>query len=79
MALKKIKKTTAKKADAPVAVATIEPGPTGEKGTWNGYCVKCKEKQDFDGEIHNTKTGGRMAKGKCDVCGTTICRIMGKA
>jgi hypothetical protein len=47
--------------------------------TYNGYCVKCKEKRDFEGDIAETKTGMRMAKGKCPVCGTTVNRILGKA
>ena len=46
---------------------------------YNGYCVKCKEKRDFDGTVAITKTGMRMAKGPCPVCGTTMNRILGKA
>ncbi len=47
--------------------------------TYNGYCVKCKEKRDFDGHVEISKTGMRMAKGKCPVCDTTMNRILGKA
>ena len=47
--------------------------------TYNGYCVKCKEKRDFEGEVSVSKTGMNMAKGKCPVCGTTMNRILGKA
>lgn len=47
--------------------------------TYNGYCVKCKEKRDFEGQVAVTKTGMRMAKGPCPVCGTTVNRILGKA
>ena len=46
--------------------------------TYNGYCVKCKEKRDFDGEVTETN-GRRMAKGTCPVCGTKMNRILGKA
>jgi hypothetical protein len=46
---------------------------------YNGYCVKCKEKRDFEGHVEISKTGMRMAKGKCPVCGTTVNRILGKA
>lgn len=46
--------------------------------TYNGYCVKCKEKRDFEGEVHETN-GRRMAKGTCPVCGTKMNRILGKA
>ena len=47
--------------------------------TYNGYCVKCKEKRDFEGTVEVSKTGMNMAKGKCPVCGTTVNRILGKA
>ncbi|MGH3681910.1 MAG: DUF5679 domain-containing protein [Natronosporangium sp.] len=47
--------------------------------TYNGYCVKCKAKRDFEGTVAVSKTGMRMAKGKCPVCGTTVNRILGKA
>ncbi|WP_243707936.1 DUF5679 domain-containing protein [Micromonospora sp. KC606] len=47
--------------------------------TYNGYCVKCKEKRDFEGRIEVSKTGMNMAKGKCPACGTTVNRILGKA
>ncbi len=33
--------------------------------TYNGYCVKCKEKRDFEGTVEVSKTGMNMAKGKC--------------
>jgi hypothetical protein len=46
---------------------------------YNGYCVKCKEKRDFQGNVEISKTGMRMAKGPCPVCGTTVNRILGKA
>ena len=46
---------------------------------YNGYCVKCKEKRDFEGIVAISKTGMRMAKGPCPVCGTTVNRILGKA
>jgi Zn finger protein HypA/HybF involved in hydrogenase expression len=45
--------------------------------TYNGYCVKCKDKRDFDGEVVETN-GRRMAKGTCPVCGTKMNRILGK-
>jgi hypothetical protein len=47
--------------------------------TFNGYCVKCKEKRDFEGEVTVSQSGRRMAKGPCPVCGTTMNRILGKA
>jgi hypothetical protein len=45
--------------------------------TYNGYCVKCREKRDFTGEIEETN-GRRMAKGTCPVCGTKMARILAK-
>jgi hypothetical protein len=49
--------------------------------TWSGefYCVKCKEKSDFTGEIKVSESGRRMAQGICPVCGTKLNRILGKA
>ena len=38
--------------------------------TYNGYCVKCKEKRDFEGEVKVSDSGRRMAQGICPVCGT---------
>ena len=56
-----------------------EAGVAEKTDTYNGYCVKCKEKRDFEGQVAVTKTGMRMAKGPCPVCGTTVNRILGKA
>jgi hypothetical protein len=47
--------------------------------TYNGYCVKCKEKRDFEGEVNVSESGRKMAKGTCPVCGTKMNRILGKA
>ena len=46
---------------------------------YTGYCVKCKEKREFEGTVTISKTNMRMAKGPCPVCGTTVNRILGKA
>jgi hypothetical protein len=43
------------------------------------YCVKCKEKRQFEGIVNVSDSGRRMAKGKCPTCGTTVNRILGKA
>jgi Domain of unknown function (DUF5679) len=62
------------------AAASIRRGTVADDaGKYNGYCVKCKEKRDFEGRVEVSKTGMRMAKGKCPVCGTTVNRILGKA
>lgn len=43
-----------------------------------GYCVKCKAKREIkDGKETKTSKGVKMLKGKCPVCGTTVCRIGG--
>jgi len=56
-----------------------EKGQAEKVEKYNGYCVKCKEKRDFEGTVTISKTGMRMAKGACPVCGTTVNRILGKA
>jgi len=39
-----------------------------------GYCVKCKKKVEIkDAAKTKTKKGKDMIKGKCPVCGTTVC------
>jgi hypothetical protein len=45
----------------------------------NGYCVKCRTKRDFSGEVTVNDKGRRMAKGACPVCGTTITVFLPKA
>ena len=65
----------------PNAIAAPPPWrghPRVTTETYNGYCVKCKEKRDFEGEVAETN-GRRMAKGTCPVCGTKMNRILGKA
>jgi hypothetical protein len=59
------------------AAGTTLGGPVAE--SYNGYCVKCKEKRDFEGEVKVSESGRRMAQGLCPVCGTKMNRILGKA
>ena len=47
--------------------------------SYEGYCVKCKEKRTFQGEVKVSDSGRRMAQGTCPVCGTKMNRILGKA
>ena len=56
-----------------------EASTMAEEYSGTAYCVKCKEKRDFTGEVSVNAKGTRMAKGKCPVCGTTVARILGKA
>lgn len=44
--------------------------------TYNGYCVKCKEKRDFEGTETEMPNGRKMAKGVCPVCGTKVNRFL---
>lgn len=59
--------------------AYLEKGSRGgEMAQYEAYCVKCKAKREFEGEVVTLKNGRRAAKGKCPVCGTTVMRILGK-
>ena len=45
-----------------------------------GRCMKCKKQVEMsDGQESVTKNNMRIMKGKCPECGTTVCRILGKA
>jgi NAD-dependent SIR2 family protein deacetylase len=50
-----------------------------DTNVYSGYCVKCKTKREFEGEVYVSKTAMNMAKGNCPVCGTIVNRILGKA
>tara|TARA_B100002003_G_scaffold129098_1_gene119345 strand:+ start:340 stop:528 length:189 start_codon:yes stop_codon:yes gene_type:complete len=44
-----------------------------------GRCMKCGEQKKMkDVSMTQTSRGGFMAKGKCESCGTTVCRICSK-
>lgn len=47
--------------------------------TYTAYCVKCREKREFEGEEITMPNGRRAAQGVCPVCGTKVFRILGKA
>lgn len=44
--------------------------------SYNGYCVKCKEKRDFDGNEVTLANGRPAAQGACPVCGTKMNRML---
>ncbi len=46
--------------------------------SYEGYCVKCREKREFDGQEVELKNGRRAAQGACPICGTKMNRILGK-
>ncbi len=50
-----------------------------EKFNGEAYCVKCREKRTFEGDVVTNDKGTRMAKGICPTCGTKLNRILGKA
>lgn len=43
----------------------------------DAYCVKCKEKVEFEGQVRTADSGRRMAFGICPKCGTKVNRILG--
>jgi len=46
--------------------------------SYEGYCVKCREKRQFEGQEVELANGRRAAQGACPVCGTKMNRILGK-
>lgn len=71
------------------AMVSLIPDFAGEPGrprdrlggimaTYNGYCVKCREKRDFEGNEVELANGRRAAQGMCPTCGTKMNRILGK-
>ena len=45
--------------------------------TYEGYCVKCREKREFEGNEVEMANGRRAAQGSCPVCGTKMNRMLG--
>ena len=46
---------------------------------FEGYCVKCREKQNIkDGVVNETANGRQMAQGVCPKCGTKVTRFLPK-
>jgi hypothetical protein len=44
---------------------------------FEGYCVKCKKKQQIkNGVERTTEKGRRMAQGICPECGTKVTRFL---
>lgn len=54
-----------------------DSGNVDDEHTYNAYCVKCKEKRDFHGEVVEMENGRRRAAGNCPVCGSGVSRILG--
>src|SRR3954453_4253619 len=45
--------------------------------SYEGYCVKCREKREFEGQEVEMANGRRAAQGTCPVCGTKMNRMLG--
>ncbi len=41
------------------------------------YCMKCRQKRQFEGQVNTLKNGRPAAQGSCPVCGTKLTRILG--
>jgi hypothetical protein len=63
------------RAPAPCAGRSV----TEVADTYNGYCVKCRAKRDFEGEKVTLDNGSRAAQGQCPVCGTKMTRMLPKS
>jgi len=62
-------------------IARALPGANGRSDTvaqYEGYCVKCREKRTFEGQVVELKNGRKAAQGACPVCSTKMNRILGK-
>ena len=47
--------------------------------SYEGYCVKCREKREFSGEVVTMKNGSKAAQGACPKCGTKMSRMLPKS
>lgn len=44
---------------------------------FEGYCVKCRKKQQIQGgKVEKTAKGRPMARGTCPECGTKVTRFL---
>lgn len=44
---------------------------------FEGYCVKCRQKQNVkNGVVSKTEKGRRIVKGTCPECGTKVNRFL---
>jgi hypothetical protein len=64
-----------------VALRLVQPCRTTKEralANYEGYCVKCREKREFEGEVKEMANGRKAAQGTCPVCGTKMNRMLGK-
>jgi Zn finger protein HypA/HybF involved in hydrogenase expression len=50
-----------------------------EVAQYEAYCMKCRQKRTFEGQVVELKNGRPAAQGTCPVCGTKLTRILSKA
>ena len=50
-----------------------------EQYSGEAYCMKCKTKRPFTGEVVVNEKGRRLAKGTCPECGTKLNLFLPKA
>lgn len=41
------------------------------------YCMKCRQKREFEGQLVTLKNGRPALQGSCPVCGTKLTKILG--
>ncbi len=41
------------------------------------YCMKCRDKREFEGSLVTLKNGRPAVQGSCPVCGTKLTKILG--
>lgn len=65
------------------AIRAASKAVSGEGGPlvamYEGYCVKDREKVQFEGTVVELKNGRKAAQGTCPKCGTKVVRILGKS
>jgi hypothetical protein len=54
-------------------------GKEAHVAMYEGYCVKDREKVQFEGTVVELKNGRKAAQGICPKCGTKVMRILGKS
>jgi hypothetical protein len=78
-------------ANADVLATGVGGGdhPHGRGRPWDGleeggsqmadtaYCMKCRQKREFEGHLVTLKNGRPAMQGTCPVCGTKLTKIMG--
>lgn len=58
----------------------LRGGAAAKMPEGSGYCVKCKAvRKMLESKEVSMKNGRKMMKGKCEKCGTTMCRILGNS